>query len=83
MRTHIYKRSDGKWAWRLVANNGQIIATDGGQGYEKKADAFEMARSIVQGDYATADILIQGTDFTNLSDLDGVDIMDEDTQPGE
>ena len=29
----IYKRTDGKWAWRLTADNGQIIATDAGQGY--------------------------------------------------
>jgi hypothetical protein len=28
-------RSDGKFAWRIVADNGQIVATDGGQGYER------------------------------------------------
>lgn len=38
-KAQLYKREDGKWAWRLVASNGQIIATDGGQGYENRADA--------------------------------------------
>lgn len=39
----LYKREDGKWAWHLKADNGQIIATDGSQGYENEADARTMA----------------------------------------
>jgi uncharacterized protein YegP (UPF0339 family) len=51
----IYKRADGRWAWSLKSDNGDIIATDGGQGYENEADCREMADSIVGGDYADAD----------------------------
>lgn len=43
----LYRRGDGKWAWRLVANNGDIIATDGGQGYENEDDARSMADRII------------------------------------
>lgn len=38
-----YERADGKWAWRAKARNGQIVATDGGQGYENKGDAMDAA----------------------------------------
>lgn len=48
----VYQRADGRWAWRLVAANGRIIATDGGQGYENRADAEAMARDVVGGAYA-------------------------------
>jgi uncharacterized protein YegP (UPF0339 family) len=51
----LYKRGDGKWAWRLVADNGQIIATDGGQGYDNESDARTMADRIVGGYYKNAD----------------------------
>lgn len=39
-RAEVYRREDGRWAWRLVAPNGHIIATDGGQGYENREDAM-------------------------------------------
>ena len=29
----LYEREDGRWGWRLKADNGRIIATDGAQGY--------------------------------------------------
>jgi uncharacterized protein YegP (UPF0339 family) len=48
----VYKRNDGKWAWRLVAPNGQIIATDGGQGYENRRDCEAVAKAVVRGDHA-------------------------------
>lgn len=51
---NLYQRSDGKWAWRLRADNGAVIATDGGQGYENEADARSMADSIIAGNYADA-----------------------------
>lgn len=38
-RGQLYRRSDGRWAWRVVAANGQVVATDGGQGYERRLDA--------------------------------------------
>ena len=51
---NVYKRSDGKWAWRLRADNGEIIAVDGGQGYENMSDARDMSDEIVRGDFKTA-----------------------------
>lgn len=45
-----YQREDGRWAWRLVSN-GNIIATDGGQGYENRDDAAEMYEKVVSGVY--------------------------------
>lgn len=40
-----YKRADKRWAWRCVASNGQIVATDGGQGYERFLDCVRGAES--------------------------------------
>jgi uncharacterized protein YegP (UPF0339 family) len=48
----VYKRNDGKWAWRLVAPNGQIIATDGGQGYENRGDCERMGKAVTSGEHA-------------------------------
>ena len=50
----LYQRADQKWAWRLVADNGNIIATDGSQGYENEADARQMADRIVAGEFKEA-----------------------------
>jgi len=54
----LYQQADKKWAWRLVSN-GNIIATDGGQGYENEADARNMANKIIGGEYADAEKRIQ------------------------
>lgn len=51
----VYKRGDGKWAWNLKADNGRVIATDGGQGYDNEADARAMADRIVGGEFSNAD----------------------------
>lgn len=50
----LYKRKDGKWAWNLKVN-GRIVATDGGQGYENKADARDMADRIIGGEFEDAE----------------------------
>ncbi len=47
----VYKRSDGKWAFRVKASNGQVVATDGSQGYEAKADARSTLQKLMAGDY--------------------------------
>jgi uncharacterized protein YegP (UPF0339 family) len=53
----VYQRVDKKWAWRLLAGNTEIIATDGGQGYENKSDAVDMVDRIVRkGTYKDVDI---------------------------
>lgn len=36
---------DKKWYWRLV-KNGHVVATDGSQGYTRRADCLNMARKI-------------------------------------
>jgi uncharacterized protein YegP (UPF0339 family) len=50
----LYKRSDNNWAWRLVVN-GNIVSTDGGQGYENENDAREMANRVIGGYYKYAE----------------------------
>ena len=50
----LYQRPDRRWGWRLKVN-GQIIATDGNQGYENEADARQMADRVVSGHYANAE----------------------------
>jgi uncharacterized protein YegP (UPF0339 family) len=44
---HCYKRTDKKWAWRLTADNGQIVAVDGAQGYDNYGDCQSMADKVV------------------------------------
>jgi uncharacterized protein YegP (UPF0339 family) len=48
----VYKRHDGKWAWRIKAANGEIVATDGGQGYETRAGARNTLEKVMSGQYA-------------------------------
>lgn len=50
----VYQRPDKKWGWRLKSDNGNIIATDGGQGYENEADCKAMADKVVGGTYKDA-----------------------------
>lgn len=47
----VYQRTDGKWAFRITASNGQIVATDGGQGYESKSDALDTLEKVIGGRY--------------------------------
>lgn len=49
-----YQRADGRWAWALHAGNGQIVATDHGQGYENQGDCVDMAQQVVGGVFAGA-----------------------------
>jgi uncharacterized protein YegP (UPF0339 family) len=43
-RIEVYPREDGRWAWRRVAPNNEVIATDGSQGYESKSFAIGAAQ---------------------------------------
>jgi uncharacterized protein YegP (UPF0339 family) len=47
----VYKRADGKWAFRVKASNGETVATDGGQGYESKASARSTLEKLLKGTY--------------------------------
>ena len=46
MKIEIFKRKDKKWSWRVRAANGQILATDGHQGYENLGDARHTAETV-------------------------------------
>lgn len=50
----LVQRADMKWGWQLVSN-GNIIATDGNQGYENESYCREMADKIIGGGYKDAD----------------------------
>jgi uncharacterized protein YegP (UPF0339 family) len=54
MKIEIYQRADGKWAWRVRASNGQVVATDGGQGYENRDEAQRMVLSITDPEVVTS-----------------------------
>jgi uncharacterized protein YegP (UPF0339 family) len=47
----LYRRTDAKWAWRIKARNGQVVATDGGQGYETKTHARTTLEKVISGHY--------------------------------
>ncbi len=47
----LLKRKDGKWAFRVRASNGQVVATDGGQGYSSKTSARNTLEKLMSGVY--------------------------------
>lgn len=47
----VYQRNDKKWAFRVKASNGEIVATDGSQGYSEKASAKDTLEKLMRGDY--------------------------------
>lgn len=50
----LYPRNDGKWGWRLEADDGRIIATDGGPGFDRESDARDTADKIIGGHFKDA-----------------------------
>lgn len=51
-RLTVYERPDRKWGWRVVSENGWVIAIDGGQGFATANEADSAARRVLYGDYA-------------------------------
>ncbi len=47
-KAETYLRSDGLWDWRLIAQNGQIVSTSGGQGFTERNDAWEAVERILE-----------------------------------
>jgi uncharacterized protein YegP (UPF0339 family) len=47
----LYKRTDGKWSFRVRAKNLKIVATDGSQGYSTKRAAHDTLEKLIRGDY--------------------------------
>jgi uncharacterized protein YegP (UPF0339 family) len=52
MAGEIFKRADGNYGFRVKASNGQVVATDGGQGYSSKSDAKSTLEKLLSGGYA-------------------------------
>ena len=46
-----------RWAWRLVASNGRIIATSG-EGYGDRRFAYEMGWAICTGRYDITAVML-------------------------
>ena len=46
-KIQVYKRRDKKWAWRVLSANGNIVAVDGNQGFEKSADAMASVTNLI------------------------------------
>ncbi len=47
----VFRRTDGKYAFRVRAGNQEVVATDGGQGYDHAADAKSTLQKLLAGDY--------------------------------
>jgi uncharacterized protein YegP (UPF0339 family) len=45
----IYQQKNGKWAFRVKASNGQIVAQS--QGYVKRASARSTLEKLLKGEY--------------------------------
>lgn len=48
MKFEVYEDKSGEWRWRLVAANGQIIAT-AGEGYVEKYDCVNGIKLVSEG----------------------------------
>jgi uncharacterized protein YegP (UPF0339 family) len=50
-RGEIFRGSDGRWAFRVKASNGKVVATDGGPpGYESKTQARRILGRLLRGE---------------------------------
>ena len=56
MSGELYQRRDKKWAFRVKARNGQIVATDGSQGYESKTSARSTLTKLIAGGYSICEV---------------------------
>ncbi len=52
-------RRNQRFRWRLVASNGKKIC-HGGEGYANRPECIEMAKAIVSGAYADAEVTEEG-----------------------
>ncbi len=48
------QRADDMWTFRIRASNGQIVATDGGQGYESESAARDTLEKAMGGEHERA-----------------------------
>lgn len=50
-RFETYEREDGRWGWRLRHSNGDVLATDHGQGYENRNDCQRIGLKVCLGSF--------------------------------
>lgn len=55
-RTRSLRRSQ-RWAWRLTATNGRVVAVSG-EGYAHEAEAERMGRAVCGGAYVDHRLVI-------------------------
>ena len=48
----IFKDEQGQWRWRLIAKNGEIVATS--EGYTRRSNAIKMAKRMPEIAQTTA-----------------------------
>lgn len=54
-RAETFLRDDGRHGWRITvvhAGDEDVVATDGGQGYQNRVDALMVAEKVLHGDYS-------------------------------
>ena len=56
MRTEIFEGKNEVWYWRLIANNGETLATS--EGYATKANALKTAEK-VQNEVNPKEVVIE------------------------
>jgi hypothetical protein len=56
-RVEVYRRTDGRWGWRLSGGTGVVLAQDGGLGFDKLAQAENVAERVTGGDYRECPIV--------------------------
>lgn len=61
-KLEIYPREDRRWSWRLIAPNGRVVATDGGQGYENEGDCARVAKAVARGAYRPLEVDVHKVD---------------------
>jgi len=50
----VYERPDGRWSWRLTADDNLVIASGTSQGYDSEKDARSMADQVITGHFSDA-----------------------------
>ncbi len=55
MKFHVYRDSGGSYRWRLVASNGQTVASSG-ESFESKSNARRAAEN-VKANAGTAEVV--------------------------
>lgn len=58
-RLQVYRRTDKLFDWRILAGNGEIVATSGGQGYERGDKAEEGFRRVWAGIASLATVEVE------------------------